>query len=81
MNNQAIVNLASVAPGSTVRIHSCADLHSLVSRRLLDLGITIGSEIHMKRKAPFGGPITCESNGQMFGIRRQEAKKIEVILR
>ncbi|WP_314585681.1 FeoA family protein [Paenibacillus terrigena] len=81
MNSQAILNLASVAPGSTVRIHSCTALHTLVARRLLDLGITVGSEVHLKRKAPFGGPITCESNGQMFGIRRQEAKKIEVILR
>ena len=50
----------------------------LVKRRLLDFGITEGSEVCVKNMMPFGGPLMLESNGQCVGIRRQEALRIEV---
>ncbi|OPA76813.1 hypothetical protein BVG16_16775 [Paenibacillus selenitireducens] len=75
------IALSHAQPGCIACIHSISDLDSLVCRRLLDLGITVGSEIRMKRKSLFGGPLTLESNGQLFGIRKQEAAKIEVQIR
>lgn len=50
----------------------------LVQRRLLDLGITEGSEVCVKCIMPFGGPVMIESCGQCVGIRRKEAVQIEV---
>jgi ferrous iron transport protein A len=50
----------------------------LVQRRLLDLGITEGSEVCVKCVMPFGGPVMIESCGQCVGIRRKEAQQIEV---
>lgn len=75
------IALSHAQPGCTVCIHNISELDSLVCRRLLDLGITVGSEVCMKRKSPFGGPLTLEANGQLFGIRKQEAAKIEVQVR
>lgn len=59
-----IINISHVTP--------------LVQRRLLDLGITEGSEVCVKCVMPFGGPIMIESNGQCVGIRRKEAEQLEV---
>jgi ferrous iron transport protein A len=45
---------------------------------LLDLGITEGSEVCVKCVMPFGGPVMIESCGQCVGLRRKEARLIEV---
>ncbi|MDR7076729.1 ferrous iron transport protein A [Neobacillus niacini] len=50
----------------------------MVQRRLLDLGITEGSEVCVKCIMPFGGPVMIESCGQCVGLRRKEACLIEV---
>lgn len=50
----------------------------MVQRRLLDLGITEGSEVCFKCIMPFGGPVMIESCGQCVGLRRKEACLIEV---
>lgn len=65
-----------VGEKGTIKDISKADY--LVRRRLLDLGITEGSEICIKRILPFGGPVMVESGGQCVGIRRKEADRIEV---
>jgi Fe2+ transport system protein FeoA len=42
-------------------------------QRLMELGITIGSEIEVIRKAPFGGPIEISVRGYRLSLRRTEA--------
>ncbi len=70
--------LADIRPGTKVCIHSISKVSAIVLRRLIDLGIMEGSEICMKRRSPFGGPLTLEANGQYIAIRRSEASMIEV---
>ena len=69
--------LAMVASGSralVVRIDG--DEH--FARRLMDLGMTPGTEIALVRRAPFGDPIELVVRGSHFSIRRSEAHRIHV---
>ena len=69
--------LASVASGArafVVRIDG--DKH--FARRLMDLGMTPGTEIALVRRAPFGDPIELVVRGSHFSIRRSEADRIHV---
>ncbi|MDF1509258.1 FeoA family protein [Robertmurraya sp. DFI.2.37] len=70
--------LASLKIGKRVKIIDTSGTDRLVRRRLLDLGITEGSEVCIKCKMPFGGPFMLESCGQCVGIRRREAQTIKV---
>ncbi|GHH98585.1 FeoA family protein [Neobacillus kokaensis] len=70
---------SSFKPGERGKIVDLSHVSHLVQRRLLDLGITEGSEVCVKCVMPFGGPIMIESCGQCIGIRRKEAVQIEVV--
>lgn len=64
--------------GEKAIIRDISCVNYLVKRRLLDFGITEGSEVSMKCKMPFGGPFMLECCGQCVGIRRSEANFIKV---
>ncbi|QED50040.1 ferrous iron transport protein A [Cytobacillus dafuensis] len=73
-----MILLGKLKKGEKGRILHISSIDHLVRRRLLDLGITEGSEVCLKCVMPFGGPIMVESCGQCIGIRRKEAIQIEV---
>ncbi|MCM3114399.1 ferrous iron transport protein A [Neobacillus sp. MER 74] len=68
----------SLKVGDKGKIIDISLVGHLVQRRLLDLGITEGSEVCVKCVMPFGGPIMIESCGQCVGIRRREAVRMKV---
>ncbi|WP_082347320.1 FeoA family protein [Bacillus sp. FJAT-18017] len=70
--------LVQLKTGEKATIKNISMVDQLVQRRLLDLGITEGSEVCVKCILPFGGPIMIESCGQCIGIRRKEANCIEL---
>lgn len=70
--------LSKLKKGERAKIIDISGADQLVRRRLLDLGITEGSEICIKCKMPFGGPLMLESCGQCVGIRKNEASFIKV---
>ena len=47
-------------------------------RRIIDMGITPGAIIIMKKVAPFGDPIEINVRGYELSIRKSEAAKIVV---
>lgn len=49
-----------------------------VRRHLLDMGITKGTEILIKKIAPMGDPVDIELRGYELCIRREEMKNIDV---
>lgn len=49
-----------------------------VRRHLLDMGITKGTEIIVKKVAPMGDPVDIELRGYELCIRREEMKNIDV---
>lgn len=54
------------------------NLTGILKRRLIDMGITPGVIIKIKRTAPLGDPIEIQLRGYELSIRRSEAKKIIV---
>ena len=49
-----------------------------VRRHLLDMGITKGTEILIKKIAPMGDPVDIELRGYELCIRKEEMKNINV---
>lgn len=49
-----------------------------IRRRIMDMGITKGIEIHVRRLAPLGDPIEVTVRGYELSIRKADAEMIEV---
>jgi Fe2+ transport system protein FeoA len=67
-----------VAQGCRVRISGTQSGGSAVRQRLLDMGVTRGTELLVERWAPLGDPIEILIKGYHLAIRRAEAACIEV---
>ncbi|WP_207204730.1 FeoA family protein [Miniphocaeibacter massiliensis] len=49
-----------------------------VRRRIMDMGITKGAEIHIRKVAPLGDPVQITIRGYELTLRKQDAEIIEV---
>ena len=49
-----------------------------IRRRLLDMGLTPGTEVLMRKVAPFGDPVELYLRGYELTIRAADAKNIEM---
>lgn len=49
-----------------------------VRRRLIDMGITTGTELYVRKVAPLGDPMEIRCRGYELSLRKDEACKIEV---
>lgn len=47
-----------------------------IRRRLFDMGITPGTEILLRKKAPLGDPIEINLRGYELTLRRSEAENV-----
>ncbi len=64
--------------GQTVTV---ARLHGEgpVKRRIMDMGITKGTQIYLRKVAPLGDPIELTVRGYELTIRRQDAEMVELV--
>ena len=63
--------------GTTVRvIKLCGE--GAVKRRIMDMGITKGTEIYVRKLAPLGDPIELTVRGYELSLRKADAEMIEV---
>ena len=69
--------LKEVAIGSSAKV---VQLHGegAVKRRIMDMGITKGVEVYVRKVAPLGDPIEVTVRGYELSIRKDDAAKIEV---
>ena len=69
--------LNDIPVGATTRI---VRLHGegAVKRRIMDMGITKGTEVSVRKVAPLGDPIELTVRGYELSIRKGEAALIEV---
>ncbi len=51
---------------------------SAIKRRIMDMGITKGAEVYVRKVAPFGDPIEVTVRGFELSLRRDEADKVLV---
>ena len=49
-----------------------------LKRRIMDMGITRGVEVYVRKVAPLGDPIETTVRGYELSIRRADAEMIEV---
>ena len=49
-----------------------------VKRRIMDMGITKGVEVHVCKVAPLGDPIEITVRGYQLSIRKGDAENIEI---
>ncbi len=51
----------------------------VLKRRIMDMGITKGTEIYVRKIAPLGDPIELTVRGYELSIRKSDAALIEVL--
>lgn len=69
--------LKEVACGKTVTVKKITG-EGPVKRRIMDMGITKGVTINVRKVAPLGDPIELTVRGCELSIRKSEAELIEV---
>ncbi len=47
-------------------------------RRIMDMGLTRGTQIHVRKVAPLGDPMELNVRGYELSVRKADAGKIEV---
>ena len=57
-----------------VRLHG----EGAIKRRLMDMGITKGVEIYIRKVAPLGDPVEITDRGYELSVRNADAEMIEV---
>lgn len=69
--------LKEVRIGETVRV-SRINGEGAVKRRIMDMGITRGVEIYVRKVAPLGDPVEITVRGYELSIRKADAAMIDV---
>ena len=59
---------------TVVKLHG----EGAVKRRIMDMGITKGVEVHIRKVAPLGDPIELNVRGYELSLRKADADMIEV---
>ena len=69
--------LKDVKVGETavvVRLHG----EGAVKRRIMDMGLSRGTEVHVRKVAPLGDPMELTVRGYELSVRKADAEMIEV---
>lgn len=70
------MTLKEAKVGKTVKVLKLRG-EGAVKRRIMDMGITKGVEIYVRRVAPFGDPIEVTVRGYELSIRKADAEMVE----
>lgn len=71
------MTLREVKPGTTVSVVKLSGEGAL-KRRIMDMGITKGVEIFVRKVAPLGDPVEVTVRGYELSVRKADAELIEV---
>ena len=63
--------------GETVKVTKLTG-EGLVKRRIMDMGITKGVEIYVRKVAPLGDPVEVTVRGYELSLRKADAEMIQV---
>lgn len=69
--------LRSAKPGDTVKVTKINGEGAL-KRRIMDMGVTKGVEIYVRKVAPLGDPVEVTVRGYELSVRKADAEMIEV---
>lgn len=71
------MTLKEVVVGQTVKVAKLNG-EGPVKRRIMDMGITKGVEVYVRKVAPLGDPIEVTVRGYELSLRKADAAMIEV---
>ena len=60
--------------GKVVKLHG----EGAVKRRIMDMGLTKGTEVFIRKVAPLGDPVEVNVRGYELSIRKADAEMVEV---
>lgn len=69
--------LKETKPGETVKVLKVSGTGA-VKRRIMDMGITKGVEVYVRKVAPLGDPVEFTVRGYELSLRKEDAQLIEV---
>ncbi|MBQ7917808.1 MAG: ferrous iron transport protein A [Clostridia bacterium] len=78
MEENKIVSLSDLKKGMSARVVNVQNQNKALRRRFLDMGITQGVIVKIKKIAPLGDPISIELRGYELCIRKSDMKNIDV---
>lgn len=70
-------NIERVPVGSTVMVKKIHG-EGAVRRRIMDMGVTKGADVHIRKVAPLGDPIEVTVRDYQLSLRKADAEQIEV---
>ena len=70
-------NLREVPVGSSATVKKIHG-EGAVKRRIMDMGLTKGAKVYVRKVAPLGDPIECTVRGYELSLRKDEAQCVEV---
>lgn len=77
MDPTTTATLDQLTPGQSARVRKIRG-EGAVRRRLMDMGVTNGTEITVIKVSPMGDPVEYSLRGYRLSLRRSEAQMIEV---
>ena len=69
--------LKDIKVGNTVKVKKIHG-EGPVKRRIMDMGITKGVEIYVRKVAPLGDPVEVTVRGYELSLRKNDAEMVEV---
>ncbi|MFQ5429568.1 MAG: ferrous iron transport protein A [Phycisphaerae bacterium] len=69
--------LATLQPGESARITQVRG-EAEVRHRLLEMGLTLGTQVRLVRVAPLGDPVELQLRGYRLSVRKAEAAVVTV---
>lgn len=71
------MTLKEIACGQTVKVKKLSG-EGPVKRRIMDMGITKGVDVYVRKVAPLGDPVEVTVRGYELSLRKADAEMIEV---
>lgn len=71
---KTLKNISVGGSATVVKLHG----EGAVRRRIMDMGVTKGAEIYIRKVAPLGDPIEIRVRGYELSVRKSDAAMIEV---
>ncbi|MBO4439242.1 MAG: ferrous iron transport protein A [Spirochaetaceae bacterium] len=72
------MTLREVKTGQTVTVQKISG-EGAIKKRIMDMGITKGVEIYVRKVAPLGDPVEITVRGYELSLRKADSEIIEVV--
>ena len=71
------MTLRNVGVGQTVTVSQITGVGA-IKRRIMDMGLTKGTSVYVRKVAPLGDPIEVTVRGYELSLRKADAEIVEV---